>query len=128
MCSSTRQVLELKCTRKHLPKDVSKLPLRLYPLTLQKIWTKANKELKQIKVEFGDAEAKEACAMGAIAYYLSNKETCHLSQLMYSWQKTAFRRMVKGFESKGDCSIWELNDSLGWSFSDFAEKAFELGI
>jgi hypothetical protein len=37
-------------------------------------------------------------------------------------------KMVKGFESKGDCSIWELNDALNWSFSDFAEKAGELGL
>jgi hypothetical protein len=113
---------------KKFQKERSELQVPLYPLTLKKIWTNASKELKQIKVGFGNAETKEACAMGAIAYYLSNKETCHLSELKYSWQKAAFRKMVKNFESKGECSIWELNDSLGWSFMDFAEKARELGL
>ncbi len=114
--------------RNETQKKSAELQVPLYPLTLQKIWTKASKELKQVKVEFGNAEAKEACAMGAIAYYLSNKETCHLSELRYSWQKAAFRKMVKNFESKSDCSIWELNDAFDWSFSDFAGKARELGL
>lgn len=120
--------MKLEYGRKETPKKRAELQVPLYPLTLQKIWINASKELKQIKVGFGNAEAKEACAMGAIAYYLSNRETCHLSELRYSWQKAAFRKMVKNFESKGDCSIWEMNDALDWSFSDFAEKARELGL
>lgn len=122
------QALKLEYQRKETPRTRIQQQARLYPLTLREIWKKASRELKQIEIEFGDAERKEACAMGAIAYYLSNKETCHLSELRYSWQKAAFRKMVKAFESKADCSIWELNDALGWSFEDFAEKAEELAL
>lgn len=126
-----RQLLELQYEKRQVRRGTSKVRrLRKppYPMELAKIWRQASRELKQIKVEFGDASMKEACAMGAIAYYLSEKETCHLSELKHAWQKAVFRDMVKTFESKSESSIWELNDVEGWTFAQFADKASELGL
>jgi hypothetical protein len=99
-----------------------------YPIKLSRIWEKASKELTQIKIEFGNPSTMEACAMGAISYYLSDKKTCLLSELPHPWQKAVFRDMVKTFESKSRSSIWELNDLQGWTFAQFAEKAIELSL
>lgn len=126
-----RQLLELRYEKRKVrrgTRKVKRLRKPPYPMKLAEIWRRASRELTQIKVEFGDALMKEACAMGAIAYYLSDKETCHLSELKYAWQKAVFRDMVKTFESKSECSIWELNDSEGCTFAQFAEKASELGL
>ncbi len=98
------------------------------PIKLSDIWKFASKELEQIKVGFGDAKRRQACAMGAISYYLSNRETCLLSELKYSWQKGLFRHLVKSFEARSGSSIWELNDVRGWAFEDFAGRAEELGL
>jgi hypothetical protein len=99
-----------------------------YPMKLSEIWKRASSELRQIKVEFGNASKREACAMGAISFYLSDKTTCHFSELKYTWQKAVFRDMVKTFEAKSKSSIWVLNDLEAWTFKDFANKAFELGL
>ena len=126
-----RQLLELQYEKREVKsrtRKVKRLRKPPYPIKLAKIWRQASRELKQIKVEFGDASMKKACAMGAIAYYLSDKETCLLSELKYAWQKAVFRDMVKTFESKSQSSIWELNDVGGWTFAQFAEKASELGL
>ncbi len=124
-----RQFLELQYEKKkEFTKRKTKIQKPQYPIKLSEIWKKANRELKHIKIEFGDASRKEACAMGAISYYLSDRKTCLLSELKYSWQKAVFRDMVKTFESKTKSSIWELNDVQGWTFLQFAQKAEELRL
>jgi hypothetical protein len=129
-----KQLLELRFENKKeeqrrrtelTTKQIRKPP---YPIKLSKIWKQASRELKQVKVEFGDASMKQACAMGAISFYLSDNKTCLLSELKYGWQKAMYRDMVNTFESKTKSSIWELNDVEGWTFEDFSEKALQLGL
>jgi hypothetical protein len=132
----TQQLLEIQFDKEKeertscltVTKPLRRLRKPSYPMKLSEIWGLASRELKQIKIEFGDASSKEACAMGAISFYLSGRKTCHLSELDYGWQKAVFRDMVKTFESKSKSSIWVLNDLEGWTFKDFAEKALELGM
>jgi hypothetical protein len=123
-----RQLVELQCEKKETTRRRYKIKKPPYPMKLGEIWKRASRELKQIRIEFGDASRKEACAMGAISFYLSDKKTCLLSELEFAWQKAVFRDMVKTFESKTKSSIWELNDLQGWTFEQFAEKANELGL
>jgi hypothetical protein len=122
MRSPARQVLELKYKRKHVPKEVTKLHLRLYPLTLEKIWTNASKELNQIKVDFGDAERKEACARALLLTIFQTKKPAISLAVKVFVAENCLSKDGERFRIKRNCSIWELNDSLGWSFSDFAKK------
>lgn len=94
---------------------------------LSEIWFMAAKELKRVEVSLGFAPNKTACALGAISYYLSEGETCHVGWLKGTKPDT-FHELQDAFEKKSGHRIAELNDDKHWSFNRFAKKAQQLGL
>src|SRR5437899_1698602 len=75
---------------------------------LSDIWTWASKDLKQVKGKFGNAANGEACAMGAIEYYRTNKEDVNPD--WRAWKKISYQKDINSFRNEyGD--IADINDS-----------------
>ena len=96
-------------------------------MKLSEIWYRAAKELKQVKQEFGDIDRKEACAMGAICYYLSDGVAISPASLTHD-HDIIYNNLLSDFRLAYGEHIITLNDEEGWSFEDFAKKAEELGL
>ena len=100
-------------------------------MKLSTIWYRANRELTQIRGEFGSRSAKRACAVGAIFYYdAKNPAIDDLSR--YDWkdmkQEETLLKARDVLTSATGKDIVELNDREGWTFLQFARKARSLGL
>jgi hypothetical protein len=96
---------------------------RAYPEPkLYSVWKKASIELKQVRRSYGNAGRKQACALGAIAYYASNGKTCNPSKIPIS-SKLIYANMVAKWERLSGKEISKLNDECGWTFDEFAKNA-----
>ena len=102
-------------------------------IKLSDIWDKADKELTQIKHKFGSPVTMYTCALGAIVFYLSNRKSCNPTELNHE-EYFLFSRLTSEFYKNNiipnhtKLSITELNDKMGWTFKQFADKARELGL
>ncbi len=85
------------------------------------------KELTQIRLEYGDAGRKRACARGAICYYLSDGRACEPYMLLPA-ERAEFHRLIEKWNDAGLPDIIDLNDEKGWSFKQFAKAAKEHGL
>ena len=96
-------------------------------MKLSKMWYRAAKELKQVKEDFGSVDRKEACAMGAICYYLSDGVAINPASLTHFLDIT-YNHLLFDFRLAYGEHVITLNDKEGWSFEQFAKKAEELGL
>ena len=96
--------------------------------TLTEIWSRADKELKQVKRMFGDAQEKTACAVGAIAYYASGGKTCTPNPTGKDESYNLWAMADQAFLRAGFGDVTDLNDHESWTFKMFRDKAAELGI
>jgi len=95
------------------------------PLTLAKIWRRAEKELTQVRGDFGRRSTKRACAAGAIVFYLGAGDDDYLNSSYGSIRareclQKAQKLLTAEFEGQG---IAEMNDIHHWTFGQFAEWA-----
>ncbi len=80
-----------------------------------------------MKSGYGDAAKKQACALGAIAYYASNGKTCDPMRIPII-ERLVYANMVAGWERLSGKEVSYLNDRCAWNFEMFAETARNLGI
>jgi|SRR5437660_12683778 len=92
---------------------------------LSDIWTWAQKDLKQIKYDYGNAKEGKACALGAIEYYRTDKRKVTVSWSL--WRRISYQTDIDKFVSKYN-DIAYLNDQFSWSFKQFAEAAKKIGL
>ena len=96
-------------------------------MKLSEIWERADKELTQVNGHYGFAKEKEACALGAVNYYVSGGKHVSYSRLTEIQQEESERLRLL-FYDKWHVDISFLNDKGGWTFKQFAEEAKKLGL
>jgi len=95
------------------------------PRTLSALWARADKELIHIKLNFGWRETKQACALGAIEYYLGDQSISDLSEASTTKVEELIAKANQAIredfpEVKG---VADMNDNHKWKFKDFAKWA-----
>ena len=91
---------------------------------LSTVWTWADKHLKQVRGNYGDADTKEACALGAIQLYRTHGKKVD----DYSDSFGIYNKQISKFEDAYKHKIYILNDRNKWSFKTFAKKAKAIGL
>lgn len=102
-------------------------------MSISEIFELADKELTQIRGDYGSRSQKTACASGVLVYYLGTGYSPEYGpDYLFDSVATVYRRDVYRFrnaiaESYGS-NIETLNDKYFWSFGEFAQAARELGF
>src|SRR5258708_1613111 len=114
------------------PAEASLAEFDTTPKTLAEIWERASRELTQVRGEFGSRSKKQACAAGAIVFYLPRDGVDdHLglgntTPRGIDLMRTANHLMTDEFgPTEG---IPDKNDRGHWTFADFATWARVKGI
>lgn len=93
-------------------------------MKLSTMFTKADRELRQVRGIFGNAGTKQACAMGAVCYYLSKGDTV-TPYLLHAKEGRWYESVLKKFAKKTGKNLATWNDSECKSFRELAVMARE---